>query len=381
MKLSSREQIESLAKTKSENFLTTSFFFNTDKSKQTKKEIQLSLKNLINNSNSQIVDMDLNKAKKDSLTKDLKQIKNFLAKNINSYRFSGMAAFSCQGEKFWQVYDLPAPPRNRIIFDKNPYVRPLSALLNAHTRNCVLIFDRKEAKWFEIFLGDITQLATLKGDVPSKVKEGGWEGYESKRIERHIAALLHDYFKKVAQKTFALFNENSFDWLLVGCQDEYCAEFKPLLHPYIKKRLKGQIKLKPNDSTDKILKESLRFIESLKKEEDEQVVKRFVSELEKGGLAVSGITNTLRSLNRGEVQTLLVTRHFTREGRKCPRCHFLYADKLRCPSCQVKTEKFSDIIDEAVEAALDKNCRVEHINPSLRLGRYGKIGAFLRYKT
>ncbi len=40
-----------------------------------------------------------------------------------------------------------------------------------------------------------------------------------------------------------------------------------------------------------------------------------------------------------------------------------------------------DIIDEAVEAAMDKNCQVKHVTPPSPLNKYGKIGAFLRYKT
>ena len=380
MKLSSREQIESLAKHKSENFLTTSIFLNTDKSSQSKKEISLSLKNLLNQAKIQIEGMDQSKAKKESLAKDLDRFKGYAAKNLNSYPYTGMAAFSSQGSGLWEVLDLPAAPRNRVVFDRNPYVRPLSAILNTHHRICIVVFDRKQAQWFNLFLGEITPLASLKGDVPSKVKEGGWEGYESKRIERHIATLLHDFLKNIADKTFSLEKEYSFDWLLVGCPNGYYTDFQPLLHSYLKNKAKGRLKLKPSDSQDRKRKEALTLIEGLEKREDEETVQRFVGELEKGGLAVAGLKSTLQSLNRRLVHTLIVTRHFIREGRKCPKCHFLYTEELKCPSCQIKTEKFDDIIDEAVEAALDKNCGVKHISPPLRLGRYGKIGAFLRYK-
>lgn len=380
MKLSSREQIESLAKRKSENYLTTSVFFDTDKGNKTKKEIFLSLKNLVSQAKIRIESMDESKAKKDSLAKDLEHLKDFADRKLNSYPFAGLAAFSCYKEGFWEVYDLPAAPKNRIVFDRNPYVRPLSALLNSLHRICLLIFDRKSARWFDLFLGEIRPLGELESDVPSKVREGGWEGYESKRIERHIATHLRDFLKKVSDRTFSLDKENSFDWLLVGCPNEYAAEFQSLLHPYLKNKWKGQLKVKPGDSRESILKEALPIIEGLEKKDDEETVRRFVSELERGGLAVSGLKSTLQNLNRGLVQTLIVTRNYIKEGRKCPRCHFLFTEEPKCPSCQIKTEKIGDIIDEAVEAALDKNCRVEHINPPLRLGRYGKIGAFLRYK-
>ncbi len=98
MKLSSREQIESLAKVKSENYLTTSFFFNSVKSGLNKKEISLKFKNLLNGARSKIESMNLSKAKKDSLSQDLRQIQRLVGKSLNVNHSSGLAAFSCKGE-------------------------------------------------------------------------------------------------------------------------------------------------------------------------------------------------------------------------------------------------------------------------------------------
>jgi len=381
MKLFSQEQIENLSKFKSESFLTTSFYLNTDKSRMTKKEITLSFKNLLTNGRSQLDMREMSRKKKESLSQDLDKIGLFWSKHLSSYNFPGLAIFSCNSEDFWQLFNLPTPPRNRIIFDQNPYVRPLSAILGEYYRIFALTFDRREAKWYDIFMGEILLLENLIGDVPSKVREGGWKGYESKRIERHIATHLHDYFKKIAQRTFELFKKNHFDWLFLGCREKYCSDFEPLLHPYLKNRLKGWLKAMPSDSPTTVLKESLGLEKKLKKQEENEIVHRLVSELEKGGLATSGLIKTLRSLNRGEVQTLVTTRYFSKPGRICPKCHFLFVDEPCCPSCQRKTDPLVDVIDEAVEAAMDKNCGVRHIISPSKLDRYGKIGAFLRYKT
>lgn len=381
MKLLSREQVENLSKFKSENFLTTSFYLNSDKSQMRKKEIALSLKNLLSQSKSQVKQMDSGKKKKDSLYKDLNKIDRFCSQNLSSNNFSGLAIFSCSNQDFWQFFNLPSPPRNRIVFDINPYIRPLSAILDENHRIFALTLDRKEAKWYEIFMGEISLLDSHREDVPSKVKEGGWEGYESKRIERHVATHVHDNLKKIAQTTFKLFKQNHFDWIFLGCREKYCSDFEALLHPYIQGKIKGRLKAMPGDTQAKLLKESLELEKKLKKLEEVVIVPRLISELEKGGLATSGLKQTLRSLNQSEVQTLVVTRNFSQTGRKCPKCHFLFVDELKCPSCQRKTDKMLDIIDEAVEAAMDKNCQVKHITPPSKLNRYGMIGAFLRYKT
>ncbi len=381
MKLSSRKQIKALARFKNENLLTTSFYLDTDKGRLTKKEITLSFKNLLSQGRTRLESLDVSKNKKESLQQDLEKISRFCTQSLPSLNSSGLAIISCAGANFWQDFALPEAPRNRIIFDRDPYVRPLSAILDKYHRICALPLGRREARWFDIFMGEISLLDRLTSDVPSRVREGGWEGYESKRIERHIDAHLHEHFKKAAQKTFDLFKKNQFDWLFVGCKEEYRSEFEPLLHPYLKERLKGWLKTNSNDSEDKILKQAMEIEKRLKKEEEAGIVQGLISELEKGGRAISGVKEVLRKINQAEVQTLIVTRNFSMEGKLCPKCHFLYLDALRCLVCQVKTENVLDIIDEGIEAAIEKKCQVRHITPPSKLDRYGKIGAFLRFKS
>jgi peptide subunit release factor 1 (eRF1) len=381
MKLSSRKQIKLLAEFKNENLLTTSFYLDTDKGRLAKKEITLSFKNLLSQGRTRLESLDISKNKKESLQQDLEKVSRFGAQRLPSLNSSGLAIFSCSGANFWQDFALPEAPRNRIIFDRDPYVRLLSAILDEYHRICALLLERRGARWFDIFMGEIALLDSLTSDVPSRVREGGWEGYESKRIERHIDAQLHEHFRKASQKTFDLFKKNQFDWFFLGCKEEYRSDLEPLLHPYLKERLKSWLKTNSNDSEDKILKQAIEIEKKLKKEEEAALAQSLISELEKGGRAVSGVKEVLRKLNQAEVQTLIVTRNFSKEGKSCPKCHFLYVDELRCPVCQLKTENVLDVIDEGVEAAMDKKCQVRHITPPSKLDRYGKIGAFLRFKT
>jgi peptide subunit release factor 1 (eRF1) len=176
-----------------------------------------------------------------------------------------------------------------------------------------------------------------------------------------------------------LFKKNRFEWLFLGCKEEGRSEFEPLLHPYIKERLKGWLKTDSSDSEDKVLNQALGIEKKLKVEEEADLTQSLISVLAKGGRAVSGMKEVLRKLNAAEVQTLVITRNFAGEGKICPKCHFLYLDVLRCPNCQVKTEKVQDIVHESVHSAMDKKVRVRYVTPPSKLDHYGKIGAFLRY--
>ena len=381
MKLENIGQVEKLAKFQSPKFLMTSFYLDRDKSRLTKKEISLALKNILHQGRQRVEETGLGKPVQESLSADLDKINTYCTQHILGSSLPGLAVFSCQGEKFWQEFDLGSAPRSRLVFDHNAYVKPLAAALDESHRMCALVVDRREAHWFSVHLGEAKLLDRLKSDVPSKVKEGGFEGTAAKRIERHVEAHLIEHFKKAAALTFDLFKAHSFDYLLLGCAEELRPDLESQFHPYLKSKVHYGLKLKPGASADQVLQESNELDKALKKKEEESLLLKFVSELEKGGLAVSGLRDTLRSLNSGEALVLLVSRDYSAPGRLCPRCRLLYIEEKTCLSCHKPTQPVIDILDEAVELALDKKSGVKNISPSSRLDHYGRVGALLRYKV
>lgn len=382
MKLQDRGQVEKLSKFKSAKFPMTSFFLDTDKARLTKKEIGLILKNLISGSRDRLDKMALAKDKNDSLARDLDKIQAFSDEQIPASHHPGLAVFSCSGENFWQEFSLADPPRNQLLFDQNPYVRPLTAILDSHPRLCVLLLDRKEAQWYEVFMDEARLVENMTSDVPTKIQApGGSDRKNTKTLERRISAHIHEHFKKAAQATLDMLKKKPFDWLFVGTIEEHRSGLEDILHPYVKSRLAAWLKAKPATPADQVVKEAVEIQHGLKKKEEEALTARFVAELEKGGLAVSGIKETLDSLNQYRVQSLVVTRNYSLPGFICRSCRRLYLAAAPCPACGKGFEPVVDIVDEAIEAAFNKNCGVRHITPPSKLDHYGKIGAFLKYKN
>ena len=311
----------------------------------------------------------------------MEQIAAFGAQNLAGHGQAGLAVFSCSKKKMWEVMALPHGPRNRLLFDQNPYLRPLVAILEKYRRLCVFLAGRREAKWYDVFMEEIAPLQELKSDVPSRVKVGGFEGTQAKKIERHIEAHVLDHFKKSAQTTFDLFKKSRFDALLVGCEDEYFGDLEAVLHTYLRERLAGRLKARPDDSPAAVLKEVVRVEASLAARREDETVQSLVAELERGGRACSGLKDTLRHVNQGDVQALIVSHNFSKEGRLCPSCRFLYPEEKACPVCDKPTTAVLDVVDEAIEAAVAKNAQVKQVTPPTKLDHYGKIGALLRYKV
>lgn len=380
MKLTSSSQVEMLAKIKTHPYQATSFYLNTDKSQQSLKAINAAYKALVNQARMALEKAALTKEEKKSLLDDLDKISQFCTLKLNTWKAPGLAIFCCSGQNFWQELELPHGPRNRIVQDFDFYTRPLTAILEKYKKTCILLINRKMAVWYEVYLGEIRLLERLESNVPKQVKKGGFEGNEAKKIERHIEAMLLEHFKKAANRTLEILKQNSFDWLLVGCDNQYYPQVEEHFHTYVRNKLAGRLKARPETEPSKILKECLEIEEKLKKKEEDELVKKFVSELESGGRAVSGLADTLRRLNSFEAQAILVTHNFSKPGRVCPSCHMLFLNEEECPKCKVKTEEAVDVVDEALELAMTRNIPVHQITPPSRLEHYGNIGAFLKFK-
>ncbi len=381
MKFQSRSQIEALTRFSGQGDLVTSFFLDTDKGRLNRKEIQLALKNLLSGAKARIEALDASRERIASLERDLALIGDHGAKMLAAGSGAGLAVFSCSRRNFWEALELPHGPRNRIIIDASFYVRPLDAILDKYSPICVLLISRREARWYHVSMGEIKVLDEIQSDVPGRVREGGFEGNESKRIERHLDARLQDHFKKAAQRTSELNKKHPFEWLFISCEDNHGADLESHLHNFLREKIKARLHAQVSTPPAKVLQEVLEVEARLKKTEEEEIVQKLVAELERGGLAASGLRDTIHRLNQFEVQSLVVTHNYSKPGRICPTHKILYLDELKCPICDKKTDVVQDIVDEAIETVLKRNGSVKHITPPSKLDHYGQIGAFLKYKA
>ena len=94
MKFQDRSQIETLAKFKSQGDLVTSLYLDTDKGRMGRKEIHLSLKNLLNEAKDRACGLSAAKEKTDALLRDLDLISEFGSQSLGSSNAPGLAIFS-----------------------------------------------------------------------------------------------------------------------------------------------------------------------------------------------------------------------------------------------------------------------------------------------
>jgi peptide subunit release factor 1 (eRF1) len=98
-----------------------------------------------------------------------------------------------------------------------------------------------------------------------------------------------------------------------------------------------------------------------------------------GNGAAVGLDDVLTALVERRVDTLLVSDGFETPGWRCPSCAFLATRGPSCPLCSTRMEQADDVVEEAVQEALNQSCRLEVCRDNADLDVLGRIGALLRF--
>ena len=377
-----RQQIDRLLQFKNGDYLVTSCYLNLDRAQMPPQMLKIRVKDLIQSAEHELSSKTGTHAQRESLRDDFERIEEFVLQKITTNRHKALAIFSCSGEKFWQTYRLPRMVRNILIADHVPYIRPLTAILAEYHRYCTVLVDRVHGRIFEVYMGEILERTELIDAVPRRVREGGFGGREERQMERRHARAVHHHFQRVADAMFELFKRDKFDWLILGGHREILGEFKHHLHPYVKARWVGDFHAEPGStSVPEVLARTLEIEERVEWEQERKLAEELVRKAGSRSLAVSGVSATLHALTRGEAQMLLVEEGFETPGFVCSSCRYVALDEDVCPHCQKPMEPCPDVVDEAIEVALQKNCQIEHVQGVTPLRDAGRMGALLRFRA
>ena len=301
---------------------------------------------------------------------------------------------------FWQEYRLPVALPSRLYVEPDPYIRPLTALLDEFDRYCVLVADARKARLFTMYLGEIEEhLGFFESDTPSWISEGdgraargpavgvgAWAGWREPVIQRHIQDHVHRHLKRVTEKTFQAFKRLRFDRLIVGAPEGREGKIFPLLerhlHSYLRARLAGVFPGEPDMPEHELKRRALAVARAHERAEEERLISRLLEESRhREGLGVLGLARVLPALMLGQVHTLVVDHAFRAPGRVCPRDHYLALAEERCPLCGGALVRVEDFIDEVVEEAIAQGAEVEHVfSDHPEFSAHG-IGALLRFRV
>lgn len=291
----------------------------------------------------------------------------------------GLAVFSSREHGLWRAFRLPVPVRDRLLVEQSPYIRPLVGLADEYERYAVLLVDKRAARLFVVYLGEIEEYAEFMDQIPPRPRAGKWAAQRYQR--RHDVHVLW-HVKKAVELLERFFVAKACDWLVIGGTTEPLAQLRTQLPPALQDRLAGEISVSLSAETNEVLAQLLEIEQETERRVEAERVEELITATCKGGPAVLAVEDTLMSLTEGRVMVLIVEAGYTAPGFECRNCRFLTTvEHPSCPVCGASMGPVVDVVEGAVERALDQQAQIEVVRGEerVRLAEHGHIGALLRY--
>jgi peptide chain release factor subunit 1 len=292
----------------------------------------------------------------------------------------GLAIFTCEPTGLWQAHTLPAGVRDHLDFQRRPYLEPLLDVLDEYERYAVVLVDKEKARLFTVFLGAIEESKSFKDFVPGKRNNGG---PSQANFQRHHETHVYWHVKRVAECLTELFRRRPFDRLILAGPEEPTSELRRLLPRALAHRLVATIQAEMFAAPAQILERTLEIERQVERSVEERLLGELFETADAGGGATYGAARTLEALWLGKVQTLVVADGSRAEGSECSNCGRLETGSVAdCPACAHPMVCVPDLIERAVERALDQAGSVEVVHGEAArrlLEDGGGLGALLRY--
>src|SRR5688500_12829134 len=311
-----------------------------------------------------------------ALKADVERVREALmASDIAQNGTRAVAVYACKPADLLEVVRINRPVDFAVVLDRSPYLEPLAA--DAHEeRWCVLLVNRRNARFFVGEDGSgLEETDRVEDDVHSQHDQGGWS---QARYQRGVEKEKDDHLVHVADVAFGAYKERGYDRLLVGAPDELVGDLEQKLHPYLRERIVARLHLDvENSSVEDVRAAANAAIEDWRRHVEREALDRLAEGVGRGGRGAAGLASVLQALNEQRVETLLVGETFHSAGGRDPETGMLYPGD-HGPGDQ-ELERCENIVEPAIEKAIEQSARVIKVRYHDDLGPLGGIGAVLRY--
>jgi peptide chain release factor subunit 1 len=306
-----------------------------------------------------------------------------IAGNLRGNQARAKAVFASSAKQIWREFDLPPQlPGTQLFVNRRFHLKPLAPLLGAQPKLGVVLVDRQRGRFFDLRLDELKERGELFRSLP-RSRSDGYGGYNAGHVERRVANEAMQHYKQVADRLKEEQERGSWEKLVVGCHDTNWSEFEAHLHPYVKQRLLGHF---PADvaavTTEEIREHATHMLREAQHRRREALLQEALSQAKGNARGVTGLRRVLRSLELGEVQTLLLGENYTARAVECGSCGHIDAHMVPfCPVCGKATRELEDVCDAMIPMAIRRDIELFYVKGNPEFDKVGNIAALLRFRA
>ena len=309
------------------------------------------------------------------LRADVERVREALqAGDIAADGARAVAVYACAPEDLLEVVTLRMPVPSRVVVERTPFVEPLVAQGDGE-RWVVVLANRRSARIFQGSGRDVEETDRIEDEVHRQHDQGGWSQLN---YQRSVEKDVYDHMTHVADVLFGIYKGRGFDRLLIGGPDEILNDVERHLHRYLRERIVGRMHLDvENSGIDDVRSAVAEELERYETQREREALDRLTEGVGRGTRGAGGLADVLAALNEGRVETLLMADGFSSAGLRDTETGMLYAEQ-GAPGDR-RVERVPDVVEPAIEKAIEQSARVLRVSRHDDLGPLGGIGAVLRY--
>jgi peptide subunit release factor 1 (eRF1) len=375
-----REQIRELAEFQDQKSCAVSFYFQPSAPRnKAHKEDTILIKDLAREAMRHLE----SKESKECARADIERVVG-LSSELRSNGTHGKAVYACASQNLWREYELPATlPGTQLFVDRHFHLKPIAHLLGASPLLGVVLVDRHRARIFDLRLGELTERDDLFHPLSRRGRSDGFAGYDGGHAQRRVEDEARQHFKNVAALLKELLEKGVFEKWILACQDAHRSMFEPQLHPYVSQALIGRFHADLGHVTrDEIRSHAQQILEHWQNDRKHELVSQTLTQARSNARGVTGLRRVLRSLELGEVQTLLLGENLQAHAVECTGCGHIDAHLVSyCPVCGRATQEIVDVGEAILPWVIRRDVETFYVKDDPEFDAVGNIAALLRFRS
>ena len=373
--VTTKQRLRELAGLRPDGHKVLSLYINLDPSEfPTQRDRKIEFESLLDTAERALREDGVPHEQKDELRHDVERIRAWFEREFDASGARGVAVFASSGIDLFDVHRLGRPIRSEVTIDDSPFIEPLAGM-PGEDGYAVLLINRKLARILAGGSSSMREVISLADDVHAWHDQGGWS---QARFQRGIQKEVKDHLKHGGDELFKLFKRGVVQRLIIGCPEEMRGEVEHSLHSYLRDRIAGWLDIDIRARPAEVAREAGEIVARDERDRERHWLDRLQAGLARADRAVAGLADTLEALNEQRVEALLVEDRFRVDGYASPSAGFLSTEPGQSPTGEELLHR-DDIVESAVERALEQSAEVVFVRNHPDLESLGSIGAVLRY--
>lgn len=332
-------------------------------------------------STDQLKRFDENSAEHASLERDIERINEYLEGELNRAA-NGLAIFASSGSgEFFEAIQLQAPIEDHWLFvSEVPHIYPLARLIDQYPRYAAVLLDTNSARIAVFSLGTVEKSMQVTGVKTRRHRMGGMS---QARYQRHIENFHLHHIKEVVDSLDRVVRADNIQKIIVAGDEVAVAMVKETMPAHLSDKVIDVMKIDRDAPDVEVAEATLEALRHHDAATDRERVEQVVDAWRSGGLGVMGPEATLRALQLGQAEEVLIAANpqLLKPVQTMPEDASQEPVTMHTAGVANANQRQLHLSDELVTRAAQTGARIRMIEDPELVREYGGVGASLRFRV